>query len=57
MVIVTFLTGVGTPGPPGPKGEPGSFVPTSGWYNIIKLTYTIDTPVHKRPVKCSCKGL
>lgn len=31
MVTVTVLTGAGIPGPPGQKGEPGSFVPTSGW--------------------------
>lgn len=30
-----FYTGFGQPGPPGEKGEPGSFVPTSG---IVKFT-------------------
>lgn len=29
-VGVPVLVGIGSPGPPGEKGEPGSFVPTSG---------------------------
>lgn len=35
--LVAVLTGVGSPGPPGERGEPGSFVPTSGWWKKSHL--------------------
>lgn len=30
IICIFVFTGVGLPGPPGEKGDPGSFVPTSG---------------------------
>lgn len=30
-----LLTGIGVPGPQGQKGDPGSFVPNSGYSNIV----------------------
>lgn len=33
--VYHFSTGFGQPGPPGEKGEPGSFVPTSGKHHMV----------------------